>query len=81
MGYTIGIEEISFESTIADRHKETGEVIRVGNQESLVREGNAAGFEVFNETKEKSQELDDIANEKIRIVTEAFFTKDTRRPP
>ena len=29
----------------------------------------------YNETKEKIQELYDIANEKIRVVTEAFFTK------
>jgi DNA-directed RNA polymerase beta' subunit len=75
VGYTIGIEDISFESNVAYRHKETGEVISVGAHEVLVREGKAAGFEQHNETKEKIQELYDTASEKIRIVTEAFFTK------
>lgn len=75
VGYTIGIEDISFESNVAYRHKETGEVISVGSYEKLVREGKSEGFERFNETKDKIQELYDIANEKIRIVTEAFFTK------
>ena len=75
VGYTIGIDDISFESNVAYRHKETGEVISVAAHEALVREGKAAGFERYNETKEKIQELYDTASEKIRIVTEAFFNK------
>ena len=75
VGYTIGIEDISFESNVAYRHKETGEVISVGAYEVLAREGKSEGFERFNEIKEKIQKLYDTTNEEIRVVTEAFFTK------
>ena len=47
VGYTIGIEDISFESNVAYRHRETGEVISVGAHEALAREGKAAGFEAI----------------------------------
>ena len=74
VGYTIGIEDISFESNVAYRHRETGEVISVGAHETLARERQQALSDTMKR-KEKIQELYDIANEKIRVVTEAFFTK------
>ena len=81
VGYTIGIEDVSFESNATYKHKETGEEISIGMFEQLVREGKSAGFERYNETKEEKKKLYDEANEKIGILTEAFFNKTLEELP
>ena len=81
VGYTMGIADVSFADRVTYRHQETGEEIKLGEFESLQRNGKADEYRVHNASRAAIKYLYDKTNDEIEVITSAFFNKTLEELP